>query len=161
MFKKIAISLLIIAVAGIFCITGFSGLAGADGVGAGSESDPVVTASYVTKYFSDEIQRFMDSVVKPFVGQYVDGNVQWEVSNLAAGQVLIGQAGAEIIVRTGQAVIVDNTVNGIPDLTAGADLKAGSPAPLNHHLVIPRSDGRGIMAQGSIWVMYRGQVSVQ
>ncbi len=159
--KKVLISLLLCVVVGIFCVTGYSTWADANSSGAGSESDPIVTASYVTKYFSEEIQRFMDLTVKPYVAQYAGGSMQWEVVELAAGQKLIGQAGAEIIVRTGRAVIVDETINGIPDLTAGADLKAGTPVTLNHHLVVPRSDGRGILAQDSVWVMYKGQASIR
>lgn len=159
--KKAAITLLLCMVVGIFCVTGYSAWADANNAGAGSESDPVVTMSYVTKYFSEEIQRFMDLTVKPYVDKNTGGNMEWEVVQLAAGQKLIGQAGAEIIVRTGRAVIVDETINGIPDLTAGADLKAGTAISLNHHLVVPRSDGRGILAQDSVWVMYKGQAFIQ
>ena len=46
------------------------------------------------------------------------------VEELQAGQSLIGGAGTEIIIRTGKAVVVTNSHGeGIPDVTAGKDLK--------------------------------------
>ena len=81
---------------------------------------------------------------------YVDQYVQWKVAEMKTGQVLTGRAGSEIIVRRGQAVVVDTSGNGIPDVTAGQDLKAGNKISLNHLLVIPREDGRGIKALDSV-----------
>jgi len=92
---------------------------------------------------------------------YVDRWVRWEVMELQRNQVLEGKAGAMVVVRRGQVVIKDPTGNGIPDLTAGSDLFEGQSVPLNHLLLIPRSDGRGLVARGSVWVMYRGEVVVR
>lgn len=87
--------------------------------------------------------------------------VDWKVVELKAGQVLEGKASSELILRRGRAVVVDASGNGIPDLTAGVDIFAGNSVPQNHLLVIPREDGRGIKAQTSAWVMYRGVASVR
>ena len=67
----------------------------------------------------------------------------------------------EILVRRGQAVVVDTSGNGIPDVTAGQDLKAGNKISLNHLLLIPREDGRGIKALDSVVVMYRGGATIR
>lgn len=98
----------------------------------------------------------------PLVTQsYVDKQVKWNVVELSAGQVLKGGAGSELILRRGRAVIVDNTGNGIPNVTSGVDLHAGSPVPMNNLLIIPREDGRGIKAVAPVVVMCRGTASVQ
>jgi len=98
----------------------------------------------------------------PLVTQsYVDQYVQWKVLELETGQVLKGHAGTEIIVRRGQAIVIDSVGNGIPDITSGVDIYAGSTVPNNHLLVIPRDDGRGVGAKSAVVVMYRGGASVQ
>ncbi|MDD4239529.1 MAG: hypothetical protein PHT62_13385 [Desulfotomaculaceae bacterium] len=98
----------------------------------------------------------------PLVTQsYVDQYVQWKVADLKTGQVLKGKAGTELLVRRGQAVVVDSSGNGIPDVTAGADIAANDKVSLNHLLIIPREDGRGIKALDFAVVMYRGGVSIQ
>ena len=106
--------------------------AGTEG-GPGTDADPLVTKSYV----------------------------DWKVVELNAGQVLVAGAGAEFLPRRGQLVAVDPTGNGIPDATAGADLWAGEKVPLNHLLIFPREDGRGVKALANSWVMYRGTAQVK
>jgi hypothetical protein len=105
----------------------YSAFAGAESDPGGS-GDPLVTQSYVDQY----------------------------VVELATGQVLTGSAGTEIIVRRGQAVVIDPVGNGIPDVTSGVDIYAGSTITNNHLLIIPRDDGRALGAKSDIVVMYRG-----
>lgn len=98
----------------------------------------------------------------PLVTQsYVDKQIKWNVVELNTGQVLKGGAGSELILRRGRAVIVDSTGNGIPNVTSGVDLRAGSSVPVNNLLIVPREDGRGIKAMAPVVVMYRGTANVQ
>ena len=127
--------ILLIAIATLFGI-GIS--AWAADTGPGSESDPVVSKSYV------------------------DSKLSYSPLQLFEGQRLIGGEGAEIIMRSGEAEAIDsNGENGVSDLTAGKDLMTGDSVGLNHLLVVPRSDGRGIKALTEVWVMIRGDYSVQ
>lgn len=103
----------------------------------GSETDPIVTKSYV------------------------DSAVSYTPVQLAAGQTLIGGEGTEIILRSGIATAIDNGANGVSDITAGVDLMTGADVGLNHLLLIPRNDGRGIAAVTEIWVMIRGSYTVK
>ncbi|MBP7332762.1 MAG: hypothetical protein BWY65_01976 [Firmicutes bacterium ADurb.Bin373] len=128
------IILVLLAAASLFVV--YSAFAGADS-DPGSSGDPLVTQSYVDRY------------------------VQWEVVELEKGQVLKGDAGTEIIVRRGETVVIDPVGNGIPDLTAGADIFAGSSVPNNHLLLIPRDDGRAIGAKSAAVVMHRGGATVR
>ena len=126
--------LILLVAASLFVV--YSAFAGSDH-DPGSSGDPLVSQSYVDQY------------------------VQWEVAELETGQILTGRAGTEIIVRRGQTVVIDPVGNGIPDLTAGADIFAGSRVPNNHLLLVPRDDGRAIGAQSAVVVMYRGGASVR
>ncbi|MDD3654593.1 MAG: hypothetical protein PHO01_10475 [Desulfotomaculaceae bacterium] len=131
--KTAAIVSVVALVASILCFTAFADT----GDEPGGSNDPLVTQSYVDQY------------------------VQWTIEELKTGQTLRAQAGTELIVRRGQAVIVDPTGNGIPDLTAGADIRAGAAVAVNHLLLIPRDDGRGVKAQSPVVLMYRGGASVK
>jgi len=124
----------IILVTALFLV--YAAFAGTESEPGGS-GDPLVTQSYVDQY------------------------VQWKVVELEKGQVLKGQAGTELIVRRGQALVVDPVGNGIPDLTSGTDISAGSSVPVNHLLLIPREDGRGIRTTSPVVAMYRGGALIQ
>lgn len=117
----------------------------------GSTEDPLVTKSYVDALFAslgDELP----------AGGVLPGGRGIETPVLKKGQKLIGVNGTEIIVRSGHAVAVGGKSNlGLPDVTAGVDIKPGSRVAANHHIILPRDDGRGIQAVSSqVIVMVRG-----
>jgi len=114
----------------------------------GSESDPVVTKSYV----DSQIEQLKNSGVSS--GTY-------KAVQLTAGQKMIGSEGTEIILRSGEAFAIDNGANGVSDVTGALDLMTGQNVALNHLLLIPRSDGRGIQAITEAYVMVRGSYSIQ
>lgn len=143
--KRIAVLALLLSVGAVL---GFAGLAGADG-SAGSDSDPLVTRSFVEQY----VKTMLDQI-KPAAP--AGGSLAWNVTTLAAEQEFTCQAGAEFIVRSGRAVVVDPTGAGIPDLTAGKNVTVGQVAENNHLFTVPRTDGRGIKAVKQTTVMYRG-----
>jgi hypothetical protein len=143
---------------------------------AGSAEDPVVTKSYVDeqirRYLGDlENQRNRDNSAPAPTNQGNNPNsdasskgqnaaaADVTIIQLEAGQRLFGGAGAEFVVRTGQAVAFSTDENGIIDATAGKDLSDGTPIETNHLLLFPR-DGRGIKpdpAKASvIYVMVKG-----
>lgn len=114
------------------------GFAGAFDSQPGSEGDPLVSRSYVDQY------------------------VKFEVVSVGQGQSLTGSAsGVEVVVRAGKAAAIGSEAGGIADLTAGVDLKTGREVPLNHLLMIPRADGRGVLARTDLVVMVRGPYEVK
>jgi len=127
-------SFLVVAVLSVLLLAGAA--VWAAGGAPGSEEDPVVSKSYV------------------------DGRTAFSAVELADGQKLIGTGGTEIILRSGEAAAIDNGVNGISDLTAGSDLMSGDAVGLNHLLMVPRADGRGITALTDAWVMVRGEYEI-
>jgi hypothetical protein len=138
---KISKKTALICLVALLCVAGTAAALAASGA-PGSESDPVVTQSYVDKLLSEAGGVFLPVEV-------------------AAGKRLIGGAGAEIIVRSGEAAIVSNENNGVSDLTLGLDLMTGESAQPNHLLLVPRDDGRGLAATTDLWVMVRGAYTIQ
>lgn len=135
-------------------------LAGAAGKGEpGSKDDPLVTRSYVLEQIDKALAERIDAVAKP----YLENPAGWQVAELSPGQQFEGKAGTEFIVRAGKAVVVDPPGSGIPDVTAGANVREGSILALNHHLIIPRTDGRGFITYGTkkVIVMFKGEAVIK
>ncbi len=122
-----------------FLIILFFGQATVQSEAPGSAEDPLITKSYVDQFLIPQ------------------------VLELKAGQSVIGQAGTEFVVRVGSTYCLADpatTKGGIADLTGGVDIKHMEPIPLNHHLVIPRSDGRGLLAQTDFFILVCGQYQI-
>lgn len=117
----------------------------ADSLEPGSSDDPVVTKSYVDNK----------------IAQAGAGSSTFTALELKAGQKFIGEEGTEVILRSGEATAIGNGQNGVSDLTGGADLSTGQAVAVNHLLLIPRADGRGITALTDGWVMVRGGYTIQ
>jgi len=82
---------------------------------------------------------------------------QFTVLELTAGQTVVGDEGAKIILRGGTALVYSRVENGLADLTTGDELFHGANVPLNHYLMVSRDDGRGIMVtSGEAWVIVEG-----
>jgi hypothetical protein len=142
MFKN---RLLVIFVLGVVLIVviGAAGIFAAENE-AGTAVDPVVTKSYVDELFAS------------ISGSESTSDI-FEVVEVSAGAKLVGRAGTEMILRGGKATAIDNGKDGISDLTAGKDLKMGTAISMNHLLLIPKDDGRGIYCTIQSWVMVKGE----
>ncbi|MCD1260860.1 hypothetical protein B5M42_018825 [Paenibacillus athensensis] len=140
----------------------------------GSSDDPVITKSYFDKntISEDKVKQLIaEAIAKntssnpqatptPSPGNgSTNGAGSITVIQLKAGQTLYAGEGCEFIVRTGRTIAVSNDENGIPDVTGGKDIAAGSEISTNHLLIFPR-EGRGIKPAAKntadIYVMVRG-----
>ncbi|TJX68940.1 hypothetical protein E8P77_01740 [Soehngenia saccharolytica] len=125
---------------------------------AGSESDPLITLSYLEQRIS-EVKRYVDDKTSSSNNSNLN---KLEVIELKNGQKLIGREGTEIILRSGKATAKVSDLGGISDVTDGVDLKEGESIPKNHQLIIPRDDGRGlIIIQDSTFVLVRGEYIIE
>ncbi|WP_246246790.1 hypothetical protein [Paenibacillus lemnae] len=133
----------------------------------GTADDPVVTKSYVDQQIQKALGGGTTQPTNPTTPDSTspdqDAN-EVQIVSLRPGKILIGEAGAEFIVRSGIAVIYTEDKDGVADLTDGKDLVNGQSAPKNHLLSFPR-DGRGIQVkdgqtQGLV-VMVRGGYTVK
>lgn len=138
------------AVIGAAVVTTQVWAAGSGSAVPGSADDPVVTKSYV------------DQQIAAASG----GGSTLKVVELTPGQTLYGFEGTEFIVRTGSVVsVAGKNGDGLTDLTAGADLRAGAWVAPNHLLLIARSDSRGLRLapnyDGIAYVMVRGKYELK
>lgn len=107
----------------------------------GTESDPVVTLSYIREIFKPEMT--------------------FKVVEVPAGKCLYGEAGTEMVLRMGKGSIIATEKGGVADLTAGNDLSEGKDIPANHHLLVPVEDGRGLYLTAKSLVMVKGGYSIK
>lgn len=129
----------------------------------GSESDPLVTLSYVEKKI-DQLKYYVDEKIG---NKNIDNkNVSsWVVVEVPAGKSLICKDGTEIILRSGDsraiAIVVNGIMNGLTDVTAGKDLAMEEKIIANHLLIVPRDDGRGARALTNCFFLVKGDYEVR
>ena len=135
---------------GIMLCLGGTVLAAA-GLDPGSSNDPLVTKSYVDSLFESS-----SSSENPF-----------EIIQLTTGKTILAHAGCQLILRSGTAIInsytsPDGIENGVQDITDGVDLKGNEPCPMNHMLLVPRTDTRGITTTSDeVYVMICGNYELK
>jgi len=135
--KRLMVYAVLLIVAGAVLGWLGNGFAASDMPLPGSEGDPLVTRAYV------------------------DSKLKMRVVELAPGQILKGYSGTEIILRGGQATVIDSELGGLCDVTGGVDLRGGEAVPSNHLLIVPRDDGRGIKAVSAAIAMVRGDFTIE
>ena len=158
---------------------------GGAALAAGTQSDPLVTLSYLTDKATPAILAQVDthiaqreSSLKAQLQEVADGYVQqveqalagggsgggsgsaYQVVTLAQGQQLIGGEGCEFLLRAGSAVCVSDSAPGLVDMTGGTTLSAGSGLVQNH-LYLGTIAGRGVKATSAVTVMVRGSYTIQ
>ena len=111
----------------------------------GSDSDPVISFSYLTEIFKPEVKK----------------ELTFQVVSVSEGESLTGTAGTEMILRMGKAAIFATESGGLSDVTAGYDLPDGTEMPPNHLLIVPKDDGRGIVAKTDCLVMVKGGYTIE
>jgi len=132
---------------------------GTSSVTPGTVNDPVVTKSYV----DEQIAKLAGGGTTGG-GSSSAGQATLEVVTVPAGKTLMVNAGSEVVVRTGKAIAYSSDTNGISDVTAGVDIKKGSPVPANHLIWFPR-EGRGIQvaadSKTSLTVLVKGTYELE
>ena len=163
MNKKLKLTL------GILMI-GATTLYAADGL-IGTEQDPLVTKSYVDQKISQisggnsntvlatqlkEQEQLILALREEIASLKQGGSSTFEVVVVPEGKTIYGKQSSEMIIRAGEGKIVASSVGGIQNITEGVDLSGDTIAPNNNLLLIPREDGRGLMAIKQLTVMVRG-----
>jgi len=138
----------------------------------GSPDDPLVTRSYVDRLISDlaavshgtlsaqQMESIVNAVVDRIVLQGRGACDKFQPIHMTAGQLLIGEEGTELILRSGSATVHTGGPDGLANVTFGIDVVHGEQISRNHLLIVPRSDGRGILATTGIYVMIKGEFTI-
>ncbi len=169
MNKKITVLLVLF----IFCVGGLAFIS------FGDDTDPLISKSYFDKKIQ-EIKNEFDEKLKNISKNSAsddtenkadendnsnnkDVNVSDKFTPVQffEGDKVIFSEGTEFILRSGEARVIDDTGNGMPDLTDGNNLHSEDLLPKNHLILSPRDDGRGIKTTSiSIWLMVKGDYKV-
>lgn len=124
----------------------------------GSESDPLVTLSYVNRSI-EQVKTYIDDKLNSNTN--TNSNIGFEVVDVPSGQFLIAKAGTELILRSGTATAVVSQLGGLTNVTAGVDLGKDQTITKNHLLIIPRDDGRGAYCKTDSIFMIRGEYEIR
>ena len=129
----------------------------------GSQSDPLVTLSYLTDIFEDALLEKIDDLIathRAELERRISGvSATFSVVSLSSGQVLQGDVGTEIMLRVGKAYCYASASPGLIDTTTGGTINGGSYLVTNH-LYMVTIEGRGIKAENSVKVLVRGGYSI-
>ena len=148
-----------------------------------SSIDPIVTLSYLSNQFKNEILAEVDKRIESITGSLeayrierenapepavttvevpVGQSAVFEVVELSWGDVLYAESACEVMLRAGTAVCTaPDAKQGLADITGGYEIYNGEYLTKNHMCLIPRADGRGIIAQSqSVFIMVRGEYSI-
>lgn len=159
----------------ILMTTIFIGTTEAGYIEPGSESDPLVSKTYVDKQNNEvktnldsnttkiaQLEKNIEDLIRNGGGNSGGGNQgtseEFKVIDLKKGQTIIAEASTEIIVRSGEVTAIGSKEGGLSDITEGIDLQTGEQIKLNHLLIVPRSDGRGIQINtDKTFIMIKGR----
>lgn len=125
-----------------------------------AETDPLVTLSYLVDIFAPNLKEQIKSEIS------TDASAQngYIVAELSKGQILTSSEGTvELILRPGSSakVISDIPDNGLSDISEMKEVANGEEVGVNHSLIIPRNDGRGIeITSDKAFVLVRGSYKI-
>ncbi len=145
------------------------------------ENDPLVTLSYMKDVFGPSLKQEIKDEIKaealaeaeketepeevPEVQENNTVNVGYEVVELSKDQKLSSKNGTvEIIVRPGSSAVAFSDIpeNGLSDVSDMKEILNGEQIGINHMLIIPRNDGRGIViTSDKAYVLVRGDYIVE
>ena len=146
---------------------------------AGSQTDPLVTLSYLNGTYTQQVKTLVDQAVSQrrtemeqslknilagnggtAAASSGESNV-FKVVTLTQGQSLVGDAGCEVMLRIGTAVCGADDSVGLIDTTAGSVLGNGQALAVNHLYMVTISPRRVTATSGTVKVLARGPYSIQ
>ena len=134
----------------------------------GTAEDPLVSRSYVDTRIAELEAQIV--LLTALIGEGIDlpaapapevhhtptvARELFTVVRAEPGTTLIGGASTEIILRSGEATVVAG-VNGLANVTTGVDVMDGQAVSLNHLLIVPQADGRGLRFHTVAHLMVKG-----
>lgn len=138
-------------------INNLSGTSGVSGTATlnQSEKDAMVAEvlAYIETVYGESLRNTQAGAVQPV--QSSSEEAVFTVVHAYKGQTLMGQSSTEIILRGGTATAVTG-VNGLCDITGGADVMNGMNIKTNHLLIVPVGDGRGMTFTSDAYLMIKG-----
>lgn len=134
-----------------------------------TKNDPLVSLSYLDNRI-EALKVQLKSELREEFEKEKSENTQnsnttsfpvFQVMELKENKQIMFSDSAEFILRSGEAVVFDMTSNGIADLTSGTTIRNDEEIIKNHHMLVPRNDGRGVRSITPIWIMIKGEYLVK
>lgn len=147
---------------------------------AGSQSDPLVSLSYLESTYTDTLLKEADSVLQSR-NQELEKALAEEVAamkksvssgaaatgsaasytavTLTKGQTLTGGVGTEVLLRQGTASCTAASAPGLVDVTGGGEVQNGGALTANH-LYLMTAEGRGVTASSDVTLLVRGSYTL-
>ncbi len=144
-----------------------------------SSVDPIVSLSYLNEIFKPLVLRELETKIDTKVSAAVQGisqgttpsQPQQQDEEQSSGYVVVQMTkddelyatdACDIMLRSGQAsCIAPDPKQGIADYTDATEILNGQPLTKNHMCLIPRGDGRGVIAESdTVYIMVRGAFTV-
>ena len=142
---------------------------------AGSEDDPLVTLSYlndvflpyVTELFHKDLEEQEEALQGALEERLTaleelntgSGGREYVVETLEAGQTLICQRGAELMLRIGRAAVTAEHTPGLVDTATTENLNDGEELSVNH-LYLVTINGHGVRALETVKILVRGDYTI-
>ena len=131
---------------------------------AGTQSDPLVTLSYLTGQFTTSVLSQVDKQVTEAQAELeakFDAKLQSAGGGSSSGGVYTTVAlSAGLLLRSGSAVCATSADPGLVDTTEGGTVNAGESITANH-LYMTIGSQSGMKASSSVQVMVRGGYTIQ
>lgn len=86
---------------------------------------------------------------------------KYQVVFIEEGKTIYFTESTEVICRSGKASAIASENGGLSDVTVGRDIQTGEDVPLNHLIIIPRNDGRGMTVTVSSYLMVKGGYTIK
>jgi len=83
------------------------------------------------------------------------------VISMKKGQTLVLGGGSEVILRSGQATAISGESGTLVDVSAGKDLNNGVSVPVQHLIIAPKGDGRGLKITADAYLIVRGGYTIK
>lgn len=166
MKRKHAIRTVLCVILAVTVLAAFAAMAAG---GAGSQTDPLVTLSYLRDTFTGQVMDKVDTLLAgrdaalrkelgDKLSQLPAGTAgeTYSAVTLDAGQTLRGEAGCEVLLRSGSARCAGEGT--LMDATSGGELGEGSALAANHLYLMP--DARSITTADGATLLARGSYTV-
>lgn len=156
--KKWQIIVLVVAVAALS-----AGIGAYAATNYGTQSDPLITLSYLNDTlspslrgdFDSQLGAAMEQLERNFTADIAGATGTFKVVTLTTGETLSASAGCEILYRSGSAAAVGTLV----DVSAGSSVSGGASLTANH-LYMASAQGDGVKASGSVTLLARGTYTI-
>lgn len=158
MKKRLEMTAIIMVVALVFTCVGAYAASN-----AGTQSDPLVTVSYLTKTLQPSMEAQFDSAVTSAMTQLEQQfeselTGEFAVVTVESGKTMTCSTGCEVLFRSGSATAVGNS--GLIDTSAGSTVSSGNALTANHLYMSPASDS-GLTASGAVTILVRGTYTIR